>query len=157
MAIKSEIIDIGYYIRLVLKHRWLLIIPFCLALGIGIYIAVISPEIFEANTLILVEPQRVPANFVKSIVTQDIQSRISSISQQILSRSNLEKIMNEYHLFSRPEHEKIFIEDKLENLRKRINIGVSRTRTGADTFSISFRDSDPEITMNTKFSLNFFF
>jgi polysaccharide chain length determinant protein (PEP-CTERM system associated) len=157
MALKSEIFDIGYYIRLVFKYRWLLIVPFCIAMSIGIYMAVTLPKVYEANTLILVEPQRVPANFVKSIVTQDIESRISTISQQILSRTNLEKIMDEFHVFSDPGNLKLYIEDKLMNLRKRINIQVSRARAGNDTFSISFKGSDPEITMKVTNALSSYF
>jgi polysaccharide chain length determinant protein (PEP-CTERM system associated) len=157
MATKSETIDISYYLKLVLKYRWLLIIPFCLALSAGIYVAIISPEIYEANTLILVEPQRVPSSFVKSIVTQNIESRIGTISQQILSRTNLEKIMDEFHMFSGPEHESVFMEDKLKNLRTRINIQVSRVRAGNDTFSISFKGSDPQMTMKVTNALASYF
>ena len=133
---QSVSIDISYYLHLVLKHRWLLITPFCLAMSVGIYLAVTLPEIYEANTMILVEPQRVPTNYVKSVVTQDIESRISSISQQILSRTNLEKIIEKFHMFSRPEHDKLFLEDKLKSLRGRIKIIVSKARRVNDTFSI---------------------
>jgi uncharacterized protein involved in exopolysaccharide biosynthesis len=122
---QSVSINISHYLHLVLKHRWLLITPFCLAMSVGIYLAVTSTAIYEANTMILVEPQRVPTNYVKSIVTQDIGSRISSISQQILSRTNLEKIIERFHMFSRPQHEKLFLEDKLKSLRGRIEIKVS--------------------------------
>ena len=56
-----ESINIIYYLDLVFKQRWLLITPFCLAMIVGIYLAVTLPPIFEANTMILVEPQRVSA------------------------------------------------------------------------------------------------
>ena len=83
-----------YYIELALKHRWLIIIPFCLAMIIGIGLVFTLPRTYEASTLILVRPQRVPEKYVSSIVSSDIESRISTISQQILSRTNLEKIIN---------------------------------------------------------------
>ena len=157
MPQKTDIFKINYYIGLVFRYRWLLIAPFCVALSVGIYFAFTLPAIYEANTLIMVEPQRVPTNFVKSIVTQDIATRISTISQQILSRTNLEKIIDEFHLFSLPKHEKMFFEDKLKNLRERVNINVSRARSRNDTFSISFRGSDPEITMKITNALASYF
>jgi uncharacterized protein involved in exopolysaccharide biosynthesis len=58
MREKSETIKIHYYLGLVFKYRWLLIIPFCIAMGVGIYLAVTLPKIYEAKTLILVMPQR---------------------------------------------------------------------------------------------------
>jgi polysaccharide chain length determinant protein (PEP-CTERM system associated) len=149
--------QIDYYFGLVKKKRWLLIIPFCLAMSAGIFLAFILPPIYEANTMILVEPQRVPKNYVQSVVTQDIGSRISSISQQILSRTNLENIIKEFHLFSGPEHEELFLEDKLKNLRERININVSKGQSGHDTFSISFRGREPNVTMKVTNTLASFF
>ena len=80
MREKSETIKIHYYLGLVFKHRWLLIIPFCIAMAVGMYLAIKLPKIYEAGTLILVMPQRVPSNFVQSIVSTDIDSRINTIS-----------------------------------------------------------------------------
>ena len=157
----SEFVDsvkIDYYRGLIFKHRWLVIIPFCVAMCIGIYLSLTLPRIYQSNTLILVEPQRVPANYVKSIVTQTIESRISTISQQILSRTNLEKIMNQFQLFSKPEQENIFKEDKLEAIRKRIEIQVSsRGRQGTNTFAISYKGSDPQTTMKVTNTLATYF
>ena len=149
MREKSDTFKIDHYLGLVLKHRWLLIIPFCLAMGVGIYLAVTLPKIYEAKTLILVLPQRVPSNYVQSIVTTDIDSRISSISEQILSRSNLEKIIEKYGLFSDPKYSGMFLEDMVGALRERIEVEVNRGRRGSDSdaFSISFRGSHPKTVM----------
>jgi polysaccharide chain length determinant protein (PEP-CTERM system associated) len=113
----------------------------------GIFLTIKLPKIYEASTLILIMPQRVPANFVQSIVTSDIDSRINTISQQILSRSNLTKIMGEFDLFSDPKYSSMFIEDKFKDLRERIKVEVNRAdrRREADAFTISFRGSQPEI------------
>jgi polysaccharide chain length determinant protein (PEP-CTERM system associated) len=118
-------------------------------MGVGIYLAVTLPKIYEAKTLILVLPQRVPSNYVQSIVTTDIDSRISSISEQILSRSNLEKIIEKHDLFSDPKNSDMFLEDKVSSLRKRIEVEVNRGRRGSDSdaFSISFRGSHPKTVM----------
>ena len=130
-----------------LKHRWLLIIPFCIAMVVGMYLAIKLPKIYEAKTLILVMPQRVPTNFVKSIVTTDLDSRISTISEQILSRSNLEKIIEKYGLFSDPNYSGMFLEDKVAALRKSIVVKVNNGRQGSNAFSISYRGSHPKTVM----------
>jgi polysaccharide chain length determinant protein (PEP-CTERM system associated) len=146
MPEKADTIKIDYYLGLVIKQRWLLIIPFCIAMAVGMYLAIKLPKIYEAKTLILVMPQRVPANFVKSIVATDLDSRISTISEQILSRSNLEKIIEKYGLFSDPKYSGMFLEEMVNALRQRIEVNVSRGRRGS-AFSITFRGSNPKKVM----------
>ena len=71
---KNETFKLDYYINLIIKRRWLIIIPFSLAMIVGIYLAITLPKIYQASTLILVEPQSVPSNFVRSIVSTDVDS-----------------------------------------------------------------------------------
>ena len=77
MPEKQNTLQIHYYLELAVKRRWLLIIPFCIAMLGGIYLALTLPKIFQAKTLILVLPQRVPTDYVRSIVSTDIDQRIS--------------------------------------------------------------------------------
>ncbi len=128
MPEKTDTIKIDHYLGLVFKHRWLLIIPFCIAMVAGMFLAIKLPKIYEAKTLILVMPQRVPSNYVQSIVTTDLDSRISTISEQILSRSNLEKIIEKFGLFSDPKYSGMFLEEMVDALRKRIEVKVNRGR-----------------------------
>jgi len=143
-AIKPEEI-----IEIILRRRWYIIIPFCLSMMIGIYFALTLPKVYSARTLILLQPQRVPADYVRTVVSIDIDSRINTLSQQILSRTNLEKIINEFKLYSGPKFENMFMEDKIEGMRKRITIDVtrSRRRSAANSFSILFNGKDPEKVM----------
>lgn len=147
MEEKSGAFQIDHYIELALKHRWYLIIPFCLSMAIGITLIFVLPKMYEASTLILVRPQSVPTDYVQSIVTSDIEARLNTISQQILSRTNLEKIINQFNLFMTPEKEDMYMEDKVADLRGRINIDLESTgsKKEADAFSISFLDSNPEV------------
>jgi polysaccharide chain length determinant protein (PEP-CTERM system associated) len=141
MSNKNEIQKFYY---LVLRKRWFVMISFCVAMIAGIYVALISPPIYQASTLILVEPQRVPSDYVKTIVSSDLESRVSTIQQQILSRSNLEKIIKEFRLFSEPKHQKMFMEDKIENLRKNIQVQVTKSESTSEAFSVSFKGRNPQ-------------
>lgn len=127
----------------VVRCRWLIIVPFCLAMVAGMVMAVKMPKVYEANTTILVQPQKVPSNFVRSLVSVDIDDRIRTIKQQILSYSNLEKIIAQYDLFSSPEQRELLMEEKIENLRRRIDVQVVHARGGADAFSIGFKGREP--------------
>ena len=142
-------------LEIILKRHWFIIIPFSIAMIIGTITAITLPRVYEAKTVILVQPQKVPSNIVQDIVSSDINARISTLSQQILSRSNLEKIIEEFNLFSGSEYEKMFPEKKVESLEKRISIKVTQggSRNAADSFSISFRGTDPEKVMRVTNSL----
>lgn len=141
--------DIRYYLNLVLRFRWALIGPFCLAMVAGIYYCLTVTPIYEASTLVLISPPDVPSNIVRPIVTEHLESQIATISQQIQSRSNLEKIIGEFKLFSEPDDKNLFMEDKLNTLRSKIKIDLirSRSREGSNAFSITFQGGDREKTM----------
>jgi len=155
---QSTPINPKYIWGLLLKYRWYVIIPFCLSMTAGIYLGLTLPRKYQSETLILIQPQKVPANYVQTIVSSDIESRISSISQQILSRTNLEKIIDEFKLFTASGSENMFIEDKIESLRKRIKVNVTRDqRRDADAFTISFVGENPQTVMRVVSALGNYF
>lgn len=133
-------------IRIVLKRRWLIIVPFCLALITGIYLAITLPKKYEASTLIMIQAQRVPDSYVQSVVSSDISYRLNTITQQVMSRTNIERIIEDYGLFSEPEYKDMFSEDKVASVQKRIEVKVNKSDTGKElsTFSISYRGESPE-------------
>ena len=157
-TIQQEFLKPDYIIKTIIQRRWLLIIPLMVALAVGSILAIKLPKVYEAQTLILVEPQRVPANYVQAVVTtEEVADRISTLSQQILSRTNLEKIINEFKLYTGPEFENMFSEDKVEALKKDINIQVTQNRRETNAFSITYRGRNPEKVMNITNTLATYF
>jgi polysaccharide chain length determinant protein (PEP-CTERM system associated) len=145
------------YIDLVLKKRWFIIIPVCISMAIGIYLAITLPRTYQATTLILVESSKVPSSVVKPIQSEDIRQKINTISEQIMSQTYLDKIMAQYNLFSGPEHEKLFPEDKYRAMRENIEIDLSRSRGGIDAFKLSYKGKEPEKVKNVANALAKFF
>jgi polysaccharide chain length determinant protein (PEP-CTERM system associated) len=115
--------------------------------------ALIAPRLYEAETMILVQPQSVPEAFVQSIVSEAIDERLRTIGQQVTSRTNLENITKELRLFSESSRGNSVGDEEIELLRKRIKIDVSRgdrTRarvSGAATFTITFTWEDARKAM----------
>ncbi len=135
---------IEYYLKLVLKKRWFIILPLIMTLSVGICLSIMLPRVYKARTLILVIPKSVPDKYVPNLLSTDVQQRINTIKQQMLSRSNLEKIIDELHLFSGPEYENMYLIDKIENIRKRVQVRVSKSRGGIESFTIEFTGKDPQ-------------
>ena len=142
--------DIAYYMGLIWRRRWLVIAIFCMAMISGIYLAIDLPKLYQAETLILIEPQRVPNNYVQSIVSADLDLRLANITQIVKSRTNLMNIIDKFNLFSGAEYKNMYVEDKVEKMRNRISVSLNADhgRMAANSFTISFRGKDPSKVMD---------
>lgn len=92
-------INIEPYVDALLRRKWWIVVPVVLAVAGGTVYSRITPKIYEASTLILVEPQRIPTNYVQPTVTESVQSRLRTIGQQVNSRTNLERIIKDFDLY----------------------------------------------------------
>lgn len=141
--------DIKKYIDMALRRKWWIIIPFLIVLLAGLAYCLKAPRIYEAKTLILVQPQRVPEDFVRTIITATVEDRLRTITQQVTSRTNLEKIIQEYNLFAFDL--KMLLDDKVKLLRELITIDVSygdrRRSDDSNSFTISIRGREPKKVM----------
>jgi polysaccharide chain length determinant protein (PEP-CTERM system associated) len=144
-----EPFDITKYKDIAARRKWWIVIPFLLTLLAGLTYVLVAPKIYEAETLILVQPQGVPEDFVHSIVPDTVEGRLRTITQQVTSRTNLERIINEYGLYSSRDNG-MPIDAKVVLLRQNIKINVSHAR-GRDretnAFTIIFRGKDPRKVM----------
>ena len=90
--------DIRPYINLALRRKWWIIVPFILsALGGAAFLST-TPKTYRTSTLILLEPQSIPDSFVRSTVTESVEGRLRTMSQQIHSRTNLEAIVGAFDI-----------------------------------------------------------
>jgi polysaccharide chain length determinant protein (PEP-CTERM system associated) len=126
----------------ILKRRfWLILACTLLLLGVGIAISYMIPPQYVSQTLVLIEQQKVPEDYVKPVVNEDLNSRLASMREQILSRSRIEPIVERYDLYS---GNKATMDDRIDETRKAIGItpipsGPSRGMPG---FYITFKARD---------------
>ena len=128
------------------KHRyWFLLSLFVGALA-GYAFHFFSPKSYRATALVLIEAQKVPDKFVQSTVSTVVTDRLASISQEILSNTRLQKIVDDFKLF-REEKKTHYPEEILEMMRKNISVrldkGMSQERTGA--FYLEFTGTQPSV------------
>ena len=124
------------------RRKWWAILP-AIVITAGVYAWVRTlPNLYRSDTLILVVPQRVPENYVKSTVTTRIEDRLQSIQQQILSRTRLERIIQDFNLYA--EARKVAImEDVVERMRANISVQVVK----GDAFRVSFTSDEARTAM----------
>ncbi len=144
-------------IEIALRQRWIIIISLCVTLTVGLYFTLTLPRTYSSSTTILVQAQKVPGSYVRSIVSTELSERISTISQQIMSQTNLEKIIDQFGLYEDEGAQNMYLEDKIKSMRKRINVTLSRARSGTDAFTISFTGKEPDRVMRIANTLASFF
>ena len=130
------------------RKRWLFIVT-VIGMLIGIVVNLFEPRVFQSSTSILVIPQRVPEDFVRPTVTVDLSERLNLISQQILSRTRLERIIQEFSLYER-ERRTMVMENVVEQMRRDISVAIARPRNrddDIDNFSVSFEAQHPLTAM----------
>lgn len=140
-----------------LSHRWLIILPLCISVMIGLYFSFTLPKIYEASTLVLVQPNKVPDAFVRSVVTRDAESRLSSTAQMILSRTNIERIIRDLNLVPEGETDPIIIENKIGSMQRNTVVEIAEDPRGSNAFSVSFRGTDPQTVMQVTNALATYF
>ncbi len=133
--------------QLVCRRRWWLVLP---AFGVWTLVWLTSwvlPVQYRSETLILVEQQRVPEQYVVSNVAADLQERLQSMTQQILSRTRLLKIMDEFKLY--PKLRSRYTMDELvDRMRKDIQIELVQAPNSPrelTAFKIAYLSSEPEL------------
>jgi polysaccharide chain length determinant protein (PEP-CTERM system associated) len=104
---------------------------------VGAYVALqFMPTIYRATTQVLVEPQKVPADYVKPTVTSSIEERVRTIQPQVENRDNIERIVRELNLY--PELRGAWpMERIVDKVRDDLDV-----RPRGDVFEISFQSPD---------------
>ncbi len=148
-AEKNQSIIIQDYIKdfldLMVRRKWLIIIFILLGLTLGSVFAWMKKDEYRSSTVILVEQQKIHETYVKSVVGESAAERVSTITQQVLSRTNLQRVIDEFLLY--PEVVKTQgYEPVIAALRKNVRI---KTRGGREleSFTISFSHQDPMLAM----------
>ena len=143
---KSEPLDLQRYLGVVRRRHLHFLLP--LVLG---WLAVwgaswVLPVRYKSSTLILVEQPTMPKNYVEPNVSDDLQDRLQSITQQILSRTRLLMIIDKLHLYG-GGHEKINPDEKVARMTKDIDIELVRDQGGVKitAFRINYSARDPHI------------
>ena len=149
------------YWAMAVRRRWWILGPLFLGWLIVFASAWIIPPKYTSETVILVEQQKVPEKFVAPNVQVDLQERLQSITQQVLSRSRLLSIIHGLHLY-----QGLFFgspDDQVMQMRRDIKIDLvqapsSGGRAGALTaFKVSYLAEKPQIAQQVNTQLATFF
>jgi polysaccharide chain length determinant protein (PEP-CTERM system associated) len=141
----SQLPDFTEIKGIVRRRRWQFLVPFFCGWALVWGASWLIPSTYRSGTLILVEQPSVPEKYVESNIGSDIQHQLDSITQQILSRTRLLRVIDSLGLYAEDRKRKS-PDDLVEKMRKDIEIELSQ---GDDrklsAFNIYYVSRDPKM------------
>jgi succinoglycan biosynthesis transport protein ExoP len=146
------------------RRKWLAILAFVGPFAVAVSLAIALPHLYRSTATLLLERPQVLETFVKSSVTSELETRLHTISKEILSRSRLQELIMRFDLY--PEFRKrATLEEVVERMRRDIRMEFKGHdirmepkestvvvpqggSVAAIAFTLSFRGRDPETVAN---------
>jgi succinoglycan biosynthesis transport protein ExoP len=140
----SESVNLRQYLPLVRRRLWHFVVPLFFGWLTVWSVSWVLPSVYRSGTLILVAEPTMPKDYVVPNVSGNLQERLQSITQQILSRTRLLHIINELNLYAEPGR-RLTPDDAVERMRKDIEIELVRDRDELTAFNVYYSSHDPHM------------
>jgi uncharacterized protein involved in exopolysaccharide biosynthesis len=138
------------YSAILRRHKRTLILLAILGPAVGYLVSLALPKEYTSQTVILVEQPAVSPSYVTDISTGDLKQRLTTLQEQILSRSRLESIINKFGLYPQERRQQVSMEALVDRLRKKIAVSPVKPMAESNStqlpgFIIKVSDRDPAL------------
>jgi len=139
-------LDFVRYLDIIRRRHIHFLIPLFFGWVIVWGISWVLPAQYKSSTLILVEEPTMPEKYVAPNVNENLQDRLQSITQQILSRTRLLTIIDGLHLYSGRQMP-VAPDDKVDRMRKDISVDLVKDARNNEitAFKISYSARNPKV------------
>ena len=134
------------------RRRVLALLPFLFVLTAAASLAVFLPSVWTAKTLVLVNRQQIPERLVAPTVQTDIEARLLTLSQDVLTPDRLLKIAQDYGLYRNLRRTQP-AEEVVEQMRRDIRLELVEDKERrpreqrSALFNIAYRAPDPQVAV----------
>ena len=119
--IKRKELKFEDYLAILSRRRWLLILPALSVAFIGYALSLALPTRYTSHTVVLVESPTVPDSYVKPVVSEDLNQRLASMQEQILSRTRLQHLVEQFGMY-KEDVSKVPMEVLVARLQRSITV-----------------------------------
>jgi polysaccharide biosynthesis transport protein len=91
------------YWAIALRRRWWILLSVFLAWAVSWGVSWVLPSAYQSEALILLEQKKIPDQYVAPNVTASPQGRVQAMTEQILSHTRLQAMIDHFHLY--PPHQ----------------------------------------------------
>jgi protein tyrosine kinase modulator len=116
--------------RVLRKYWWIPTLSTLLLGALGFIATLVLPKKFTSSTSVLVEQPVVPPDYVKPVVTVDLNQRLASMKAQLLSSSRLQPVIDKFNLFQ-DRRAKVPMEVLVGDLQKSVEVDLLQPMQGA--------------------------
>src|SRR5689334_6413310 len=140
--------DVEDYIDMLRRYRSWLIGPMFGGLVVAVVIAFLWPDTYVSTAVMRITPQQISDRLLPTVLNMQMQQRLQSMQQEILSRNSLAELIQRPSLdLYRKERQRYPLEDIIQDMRNRaIHIQAVEVAGGggrvASAFTISFAYPD---------------
>ena len=134
------------YLSVVRRRKWWLILPLSLSVVAGAALAALWPKTYMSEAEIGIAAPRLSPELLKGVSSLNQEERQRAISQQLLSRTVLERVVREEKL--NPERP---VEESAALLRSKVLVRVDKpigangdNKNGLDSFKLGWIDDTPD-------------
>src|SRR3989454_2819231 len=135
-------------LEIVRRRRVLALLPFLFVLTAAVSLAVFLPSLWTSRALVLVNRQAIPERLVAPTVQADIEARLLTLSQEILTPQRLTQIARQHGLYRNARS----LDDLVDRMRKDIRIELVDDRDSARRresrsflFTVSYTAANPAV------------
>lgn len=147
LSVSRRALDVEDYLDIARRHRSWILAPAFAGLVLAVVTAFLWPDSYRASGMIRVVPPKVPNRLIQTNITEAMSQRVSTIYQDIISRSTLTNLIQTHNLYP-DERKRLPMEDVVEMMRSDIDVGqitgLRRGDSGA-AFRVQFSYSDKRI------------
>jgi polysaccharide chain length determinant protein (PEP-CTERM system associated) len=138
------------YAAIFRRHQRTFILLAILGPALGYLLCFVLPKEYTSQTVILVEQPAVPASYLTNINAGDIKQRLTTLQEQILSRSRLEGIISKFSLYPTERAQHASMETLVDRLRKKIAVTPVKPMAESNStqlpgFIVKVSDRDPAL------------
>lgn len=136
--------DFDRYVDIARRRHMYFLVPLFIGWLAVWSVSWVLPSRYKSSTLILVEQPTMPESYVAPNVNENLQDRLQSITQQILSRTRLLMIIDKLNLYSEAKGPRS-VDDKVDAMRKDISVDLVKDSRNQEitAFKVSFSSHDP--------------
>jgi polysaccharide chain length determinant protein (PEP-CTERM system associated) len=132
------------YASVLRRRKWWLIVPIVVAVVIGALLALVLPREYSSYTTLAVSSPAVASNLIGSAAQPDLEERVRAISHELLSRTVLERVVQEEGLGGKQS-----VDGAIAAVRSNTSVSlpvkpIAATRSGPDTFIVTYVGSSPD-------------
>ncbi len=142
-SVTRRALDVEDYIDILRRHKGWIFGPFLLTLVVSVVGVYLWPDTYKSEATIQIKPPQIAGSMIQ-INGQDITDRINSLSQQVMSRSELTNLIRNLNLYPR-ERNRLPLEEVLDKMRRDISIVASAPIVGGRSvpaFKVQFAYSN---------------